>query len=213
MRADASNTALPRVGPDVIIDTETDCDAQIGDREEMEDTYVCEEDIGNGWDTAFWGVYDGHSGDRAAEYAMEELHRAMSRDAPPHAGAPDADADTSVRGAISRAYRHVDKTFIERALAGRDAAENFVRDLYEQECEKKAWLCGATAVTVALRGSVLYVAHAGDSLAVLGRGGTAIELTPAHKPHREDAKCCVATPTPRCTYLTQPIITTAHSHS
>lgn len=46
-------------------------------------------------------------------------------------------------------------------------------DVLQQELEKQQWLCGTTAVTLALRGGLASVAHAGDSLAVLSRGGGA----------------------------------------
>lgn len=45
---------------------------------------------------------------------------------------------------------------------------------------------GSTAVVVVLGTSRLWVAHAGDSRAVLGRRGSAVVLTSDHKASRDD---------------------------
>lgn len=45
---------------------------------------------------------------------------------------------------------------------------------------------GSTAVVVLLGSGKLWVAHAGDSRAVLGRKGSAVVLTSDHKASRDD---------------------------
>jgi serine/threonine protein phosphatase PrpC len=182
--------------PPARLSVAVDSNSQIGNRDSMEDTMVVSSDIGNGWQTAFYGVYDGHSGIRAAQLAMEQLHREVATEKPPSAGkgptpqarekASSATFDKGMRAALQRGYERCDRAFLDAAVRGRESAEAFVKGIYEQEVEKKEWLCGSTSVTVALHGSVMYVAWVGDSLAILSRGGVPVELTPGHKPHRED---------------------------
>ena len=178
--------ATAAVLPAASVGYSVDFDSQIGNRDEMEDTCVVCDDIGKGWETAWFGVYDGHSGARASEMAAEVLHKEAAKEAPPPPGSDVGGVLAALRRALCEGHTRLDAQFVQRAQRGRAQAESALRDVLQMELEKKEWLCGTTSVAMALRGGVASIGFAGDSLAVLSRGGVAVELTRAHKPHRAD---------------------------
>ena len=178
----AASCALPAASVGYTVDF----DSQIGNRDEMEDTCAVCDDIGKGWETAWFGVYDGHSGGRASEMAAELLHKEAAKEIPPLPGSDVEAVLAALRKAMCEGHARLDEQFVQRAQRGRAQAETVLRDVLQMELEKKEWLCGSTSVAMALRGGVASIGFAGDSLAVLSRGGVAVELTRAHKPHRED---------------------------
>ena len=119
------------------------------------------------------GVFDGHNGARAAEFAAARLHQVFASDPAVRAhggggsgGPPAAQAaeEEAVAGALRRAFRAVDNELLRMSRA------DGTRD-------------GATALVVSRLGDSLYSAHAGDSRAVLCRSGRAVRLTNDHKPN------------------------------
>jgi len=132
-----------------------------GVRASMEDTWcvvenlrsVCGKDFSAEQpDDVFVGVYDGHTGREAAEFACDHLHHFLINH-PAY--------ETDLPKALDAAFRETDKEFILRA-PGSEA--------------------GTTATTVLIRGSKLFVSNAGDGRVVLCHGGQALSLNKLHRP-------------------------------
>ena len=110
---------------------------------------------------AFFGVYDGHGGSEAAEYARTHLHVNIARE--------DSFRD-DVLHAIRNGFAATDSTFLRKA-------------------EKENISSGCTVVTVLIRGRDLYVSWVGDSQMFVAKGnGDVVELMQIHKPEHEDEK-------------------------
>lgn len=137
--------------------------ADIGFRSTMEDVYICTEtfmcDYGlkNFFEgpNAFYGVFDGHGGKHAADFASHHLPKFIVK---------DADFPVEIKKAISSAFLQTDVAFAEA-------------------CSSDAALAsGTTALAALVFGRSLVVANAGDCRAVLCRRGKAIEMSRDHKP-------------------------------
>lgn len=109
---------------------------------------------------SFFGVYDGHNGVEAAEYAAAHLHRNIIR----HKSFPD-DMHTAIR----EGFLQTDDAFCERA---------------RREANKS----GSTAVIALLQNDMLHVAWLGDSQLVIVRNDSAISVTKPHKPDDPEEK-------------------------
>eukprot|EP00897_Mesotaenium_endlicherianum_P004216 jgi/Mesen1/3822/ME000207S02833 len=121
-----------------------------GSRHTMEDAWVIMPDArgerGGKMRCAYYAVFDGHGGRRAAEYARKRLHLAVLA-----AGLPCE--SVSVKGAKKAILEGIKKT---------DEA------LLRQSAEEK-WNDGATAVCAWVLGQTVFVANLGDAKGVLAR--------------------------------------------
>jgi protein phosphatase 1L len=107
----------------------------------------------------FFGVFDGHSGRRACEFARDNLPGQVINEL--HKSEPE--------DALRRAFLKTDEDFLKIA--------------------HKEGLCdGSTAITALVRGHTLWVANAGDARAILVSGSTAIAMSEDHKPNRESER-------------------------
>lgn len=137
--------------------------ADIGFRSCMEDAYVCVDDFihdyglknVNDGPNAFYGVFDGHGGKHAADFACNHLPRFIVE---------DKDFPMEIERAVASAFLQTDTAFAEACLL--DAA----------------LASGTTALAALVVGSSLIVANAGDCRAVLCRRGKAFEMSRDHKP-------------------------------
>lgn len=137
--------------------------ADIGFRRSMEDAYVCCDNfiheyglknLGEG-PSAFYGVFDGHGGKHAADFACSNLLRfVLENDEFPR----------EMEKMITSAFLQTDTTFAE--VCSLDSA----------------LASGTTALAALVVGRSLVVANAGDCRAVLCRRGKAIEMSRDHKP-------------------------------
>ncbi|RWR78610.1 putative protein phosphatase 2C 11 [Cinnamomum micranthum f. kanehirae] len=131
-----------------------------GKRASMEDFYETRISEVDGQLVAFFGVYDGHGGSRAAEYVKNNLFKNLSSH-------PDFIKNT--KSAIVEAFKQTDTDYLnEEKGKQRDA--------------------GSTASTAVLLGDRLLVANVGDSRVVACRAGSAIPLSIDHKPDRSDER-------------------------
>ncbi|CAN8284272.1 unnamed protein product [Cochlearia groenlandica] len=137
--------------------------SDIGSRSSMEDAYLCVDNflesygLENSEDgpTAFYGVFDGHGGKHAAEFACQNIPRYIIE---------DQEFPGEINKVISSAFLQTDTAFSEAcALDGSLSS-------------------GTTALAAILFGRSLVVANAGDCRAVLSRQGKAIEMSKDHKP-------------------------------
>ncbi|KAJ4828262.1 hypothetical protein Tsubulata_012071 [Turnera subulata] len=135
----------------------------IGFRSNMEDVYICVDNFINDYGLknvvdgpgAFYGVFDGHGGKHAADFARSHLPRFIFE---------DDDFPSQIESVVSSAFLQTDTAFAE-ACSLDDALAS-----------------GTTALAALVVGRLLLVANAGDCRAVLCRRGKAIEMSRDHKP-------------------------------
>lgn len=139
-----------------------------GRRSQMEDRHVAFEDL-NGLvgiednevpPSAFFGVYDGHGGVDAANFAAAQLHMNVIH---------NENFKTNPLNALSEGFKATDAAFLKKA-------------------EREALTSGATACSVLLQPEKLYLGWLGDSQAMMCRGGTKVDLMEPHKPSDEKEK-------------------------
>ena len=109
--------------------------------------------------------YDGHASARASDYASRRLHEVLA--AQPAViqcrGLNSESEDGAMEKALKEAFKIVDEEIID-----------------DVNHRKRGY--GTTAVCALLVNQVMYVAHCGDSRAILFRDGAAVQLTQDHKP-------------------------------
>jgi len=132
-----------------------------GRRPNQEDRFSVVEHLPGSNSCGFYAVYDGHGGDRAAQFASESMHQRLTKS--------KAFAGKDLVAALQHAFHEVETEFLN--VAGREG----LRD-------------GTTAVVALVQEDTLTLAHVGDSRGVLCRGGKAVELTHDHKPEMEAEK-------------------------
>jgi len=130
-----------------------------GRRRYMEDTSCAYDNLDGEGREAYFGVFDGHGGRRAADFAAQNLYKYMV--------AERVGTTSNVAEAVSSAFLAADKKFVE--LAEREE----LRD-------------GTTVVAAYIREGKLWVANVGDSRAVLCRDGIALAVTEDHRPDRQN---------------------------
>lgn len=109
---------------------------------------------------AFFGIFDGHGGKRAAEFASENLGNFIANEISTTNG-----SSSNVEEAIRIGYLKTDAEFLKEEANG-----------------------GACCVTALVRDGDVVVSNAGDCRAVLSRAGKAEALTSDHRPSRDDEK-------------------------
>ena len=117
---------------------------------------------------AYYAIYDGHRGSRAAEYVAEHLHNMIIEH-------PSFISETEL--SIKESFLKTDEEFLDFASKQEDK-----------------WNDGCTAVVVIFLGNKLYVANCGDAEVLLGRKKEGsdevetVELTHKHKPSDPEEK-------------------------
>ncbi|KAK7732895.1 Protein phosphatase 2C 2 [Botryosphaeria dothidea] len=110
---------------------------------------------------SFFGVYDGHGGDKVAIYAGENLHRIIAKQ--------DAFKEGNIEQALKDGFLATDRAILSDPK-------------YEEE------VSGCTASVGVISGDKIFVANSGDSRSVLGIKGRAKPLSFDHKPQNEGEK-------------------------
>ncbi|KIW05420.1 uncharacterized protein PV09_03930 [Verruconis gallopava] len=110
---------------------------------------------------SFFGVYDGHGGDKVAIYAGENLHKIIAKQEALKAG--------NIEQAIKDGFLATDRAILNDPK-------------YEEE------VSGCTACVSLITHDKIYVGNAGDSRAVLGIKGRAKPMSFDHKPQNEAEK-------------------------
>eukprot|EP01114_Cavostelium_apophysatum_P016202 TRINITY_DN4554_c0_g1_i1.p1 TRINITY_DN4554_c0_g1~~TRINITY_DN4554_c0_g1_i1.p1 ORF type:complete len:489 (+),score=113.27 TRINITY_DN4554_c0_g1_i1:368-1834(+) len=142
-----------------------------GNRKCMEDQHVILPHINelfglNGFtQQAFFAVYDGHVGNLAAIYCRMQLHVNIMKELIKR-GTTDAE---DLNSTIHHAFLKTNEDF--NRMAKREGVS-----------------AGTTALTALIREDCFYVANAGDSEAVLCKGGQAILLSTSHLPDKDEEK-------------------------
>lgn len=109
---------------------------------------------------AFFGVFDGHGGSKAAEFAAKNLGSNIDA---AMAAARSGEEGYSTERAIRDGYIKTDEDFLKEGSRG-----------------------GACCVTALISEGELAVSNAGDCRAVISRGGVAEALTTDHNPGQAD---------------------------
>ncbi|THG15423.1 hypothetical protein TEA_002914 [Camellia sinensis var. sinensis] len=107
---------------------------------------------------AFFGVFDGHGGGKAAEFVANNLDRNIMKEVMSR-------CEEEIIEAVKDGYLSTDAKFLKEDLSG-----------------------GTCSVTAMIRNGNLVVSNAGDCRAVLSRGGVAEVLTDDHRPSRKDER-------------------------
>lgn len=102
-----------------------------------------------------YGVFDGHGGKDAAQFARDKLLKFIIQ---------DVSFPSSVEEAVHQGFLKTDKAFAEACRADNRLSS------------------GTTAIMVLVLGREVFVANAGDCRAVLCRRGKAVDMSRDHKP-------------------------------
>ncbi|KAL5783182.1 hypothetical protein ACOSP7_008211 [Xanthoceras sorbifolium] len=137
--------------------------ADIGLRTSMEDVYLCVDNFMHDYrlensiaePSAFYGVFDGHGGKHAADFACHHLPRFIFE---------DKEFPSEIERVVASAFLQTDTAFAEACSLDTALAS------------------GTTALAALVLGRMLVVANVGDCRAVLCRRGKAIEMSKDHKP-------------------------------
>ncbi|XP_061363191.1 probable protein phosphatase 2C 47 [Gastrolobium bilobum] len=133
-----------------------------GPKQYMEDEFICadilREFVGPGTNlpspAAFYGVFDGHGGTDAASFIKNNILKFIIE---------DSHFPSIIKKAVRSAFVKADHAFAD-ASADLDSSS------------------GTTALIALVLGRDMLIANVGDSRAVLGKRGRAIELSKDHKP-------------------------------
>ncbi|KAK9057558.1 hypothetical protein SSX86_022394 [Deinandra increscens subsp. villosa] len=125
-----------------------------GRREAMEDRFMAKVDFSGQNKQAFFGVFDGHGGSEAAEFASQNLHKNIEKEV-------EKMGEMEIVEAIKQGYLTTDSEFLKKEQRG-----------------------GTCCVTAMIASGNLVVSNAGDCRAVLSRQGAAEALTSDHRPSR-----------------------------
>ncbi|XP_022887147.1 probable protein phosphatase 2C 25 [Olea europaea var. sylvestris] len=126
----------------------------------MEDRYSAVMGLQGDYKQAFFGVFDGHGGAGAAEYAAKNLDRNIMKEVERRTS-----EEEGIEKAVKKGYLTTDMEFLKEDLRG-----------------------GTCCVTALIHRGNLVVSNAGDCRAVMSRVGEAQALTIDHRPCREDER-------------------------
>ncbi|XP_027090306.1 probable protein phosphatase 2C 25 [Coffea eugenioides] len=129
-----------------------------GKREAMEDRFSAAINLQGDSKQACFGIFDGHGGAKAAEFAAENLQKNIMDEI-------DKRGDAEIEEAVKNGYLRTDDEFLKEDVWG-----------------------GTCSVTALIRKGNLVISNAGDCRAVLSRKGIAEALTSDHRPSREDER-------------------------
>ncbi|KAK4353178.1 hypothetical protein RND71_028696 [Anisodus tanguticus] len=126
-------------------------------RGDMEDRYsAIVDNAKNNSKQAFFGVFDGHGGAKAADFAGKNLGRNIINEVALR-------SEEGLEEAVREGYLTTDAEFLKLNANG-----------------------GSCCVTALVQNGELIVSNAGDCRAVMSRGGVAEALTVDHRPSRQD---------------------------
>ncbi|KAH8498739.1 hypothetical protein Peur_073925 [Populus x canadensis] len=129
-----------------------------GRREAMEDRFSAVVDLEGDAKQAFFAIFDGHGGAKAAEFAAGNLDKNILDEVARR-------DEEDIKDAVKYGYLNTDAQFLKEDIRG-----------------------GSCCVTALIRKGNLVVSNAGDCRAVISRGGVAEALTADHRPSRGDEK-------------------------
>ncbi|CAH9074746.1 unnamed protein product [Cuscuta europaea] len=129
-------------------------------RRAIEDRYSAMVNLRGDYKQAVFGVFDGHGGASAAEYASQNLAKNIWDEIEKSSG-----DDDEIKEAVKNGYLKTDTEFLKQDLQG-----------------------GSCCVTAFINNNNLVVSNAGDCRAVVSNSGIGEALTSDHRPSRTDEK-------------------------
>ncbi|KAL0558206.1 hypothetical protein IC582_006777 [Cucumis melo] len=129
-----------------------------GKKRFMEDTHKIIPCLGH-LNNAFFGVYDGHGGRKAAKFVADNLHNNILE------GVANCMGSANKEDAVKAAFLKTDKDFLNLGLGS-----------------------GVCCVTALIQGEEVIISNLGDCRAVLSRGGVAEAVTKDHRVEQEDER-------------------------
>ncbi|KAL5820974.1 hypothetical protein ACOSQ3_022856 [Xanthoceras sorbifolium] len=141
-----------------------------GPKQFLEDEFICIDnlhdhlgsDLNFLYPGAFYGVFDGHGGVDAASFARENMLKYIVE---------DSHFPSSTKRAVKSAYVKADHALADAKSLDRSSGTTALAALMLGRC-------GTFLIN-----NTMLIANAGDSRAVLGKRGRAIELSKDHKPN------------------------------
>ncbi|XP_022132306.1 probable protein phosphatase 2C 14 isoform X2 [Momordica charantia] len=130
-----------------------------GKKRFMEDTHKIIPCLEGHLNDAFFGVYDGHGGRKAANFVAQNLHNNILD------VVGNCTRSAEKEEAIKAAFLKTDRDFLDLGLGS-----------------------GVCCVTVLIQGEEVIVSNLGDCRAVLSRGGVAEAITKDHRVEHEDER-------------------------
>ncbi|XP_013592085.1 PREDICTED: probable protein phosphatase 2C 47 [Brassica oleracea var. oleracea] len=130
-----------------------------GPKRSMEDEFICVDDLTEHIESssstgAFYGVFDGHGGIDAASFTKTNILKLVTQ---------DKHFPSNTKKATRSAFVKTDHALADAPSLDKSS--------------------GTTALTALILDKTMLIANAGDSRAVLGKRGRAIELSKDHKPN------------------------------
>lgn len=130
-----------------------------GKKRFMEDTHKIIPCLKGHLNNAFFGVYDGHGGSKAAKFVAQNLHNNILE------VVGNCTGSTEKEDAIKAAFLKTDRDFLNLGLGS-----------------------GVCCVTALIQAEEVIISNLGDCRAVLSRGGVAEAVTKDHRVEQEDER-------------------------
>lgn len=157
----------------------------------MEDAHICltslSDDAGRWQDVAMFGVLDGHGGEQVAKFCHRHLPKEL-RAWPLSDNGPGPPSEDDFRAALTGAFQRMDELLRGRHAGAELRALTNPPHPEAMKAHKSGLVdpknVGCTCCICCLTEQKIVVANAGDSRAVLCRGGVAMPLSEDHKPNQ-----------------------------
>lgn len=156
------------------------CSCMQGWRLQMEDAHIAQSAVGkNSWmNVALFGVMDGHGGEHVAKFCKRHLPPTIATGKPDSAG--------NIGQAMTNSFHKMDDMLRTpdgiREMAGLGNRASLPWPMNARPSPQPENV-GCTAVLSCITADEIITANAGDSRAVLCRGGKAVPLSFDHKPN------------------------------
>lgn len=145
----------------VKLDDKAGCMSVQGSRDHMEDTFQVTHDLLGDGTVKYYGVFDGHGGEKMSRFAATHLHTLLAK---------QKDLKTDTPNALINAFHELDAKWLQLALTTQDDD-------------------GSTGVVCVIIDGKIFCANTGDSRCVLGCTNIrCVEMSIDHKPNRLDEK-------------------------